>query len=291
MATTVATAPAAMPARRLTSLQVASFVADGALRLDGIVPRALCDAALAELAGGGPPSPFGADPASAAAGWPGRPLAGLFRDAPALAAVLELPAVAATIESLLGPDPIYDHHYAHVIAPRNEWSQPWHADAILDPRPAAFDIQLLFFFHDTPREMGGTMYLPGSHLRRVNESAVARYQNFVGQESMACPAGSLLICHHGIWHCGQPNRTDRPRTMFKLRLNPRAPQRLTWDAGDLHDPRIQKVLSRDHGWYGHDVRLEIANRIRVWRVLTGDPRFDIDFWLTRIENDPLAAKT
>ena len=47
------------------------------------------------------------------------------------------------------------------------------------------------------------------------------------------------------------------------------------------------MLSRDHGWYGHDVRLEIANRIRVWRALTGDPRFDVDFWLTRIENDPL----
>jgi len=108
---------------------------------------------------------------------------------------------------------------------------------------------------------------------------------------MACPAGSLLICHHGIWHCGQPNRTDRPRTMFKLRLNPRAPQRLVWDTSDLHDPRIQKILSRDHGWYGHDVRLEIANRIRLWRVLTGDPHFDIDFWLTRIENDPLAPKT
>jgi Phytanoyl-CoA dioxygenase (PhyH) len=276
-------------ARRLTSLQMAGFVADGALRFDGIVPRALGDAALAELAGGGPPSPFGADPASPAAGWSGRPLAGLFRDWPALTAVLELPAVAAVIESLLGPDPIYDHHYAHVIAPRNEWSQPWHADAILDPRRAAFDIQLCFFFHDTPREMGGTMYLPGSHLRRVNEFAIARYQNFTAQEAMACPAGSLLVCHHGIWHCGQPNRTDSSRTMFKLRLNPRVAQRLVWDTADLRDPRIGKVLSRDHGWYGHEVRLEIANRIRLWRELTGDARYDVDFWLTRIENDPLAG--
>ena len=105
-------------ARRLTSLQVAGFVADGALRFDGIVPRALSDAALAELAGGGPSSPFGADASSPAAAWAGRPLAGLFRDWPALTAVLELPAVAGIIAGLLGPDPIYDHHYAHVIAPR-----------------------------------------------------------------------------------------------------------------------------------------------------------------------------
>jgi hypothetical protein len=45
-------------------------------------------------------------------------------------------------------------------------------------------------------------------------------------------------------------------------------------------------LSRDHLWYGHEVRLEIVNRIRLWRALTGDPRFDIDFWLTRLENEP-----
>jgi hypothetical protein len=274
--------------RRLTSVEMAGFVADGALRVDGIVPRALSDAALAELGRGGPPSPFGAEPGSPPAQWAGRPLAGLFSDWPALRAVLELPAVAAVIESLIGPDPIYDHHYAHVIAARNEWSQPWHADAILDSRRASFDIQLFFFFHDTPREMGGTMYLPGSHLRKINESAIARYQNFVGQESMACPAGSMLVAHHGIWHCGQPNRTDRARTMVKLRLNPRVPQRLLWDTSDLRDPRVGTILSRDHRWYGHDVRLEIVNRIRLWRELTGDPRYDVDFWLTRIENDPLA---
>jgi ectoine hydroxylase-related dioxygenase (phytanoyl-CoA dioxygenase family) len=204
-----------------------------------------------------------------------------------MSAVLELPAVAAIVRSLLGPEPIYDHHYAHVIAPGQRWSQPWHADAIQDPRRDAYDIQLFFFFHDTPREMGGTMVLPGSHLRQVNEAAIARYQNFVGQLAMACPGGSLLVCHHGIWHCGQPNHTNRPRTMFKLRLGPRAPQRLCWDTADLGDPQsnaqVGKILSRDHLWYGHEVRLEIANRIRLWRALTGDERFDVDYWLTRIE--------
>ena len=148
----------------------------------------------------------------------------------------------AVIESLLGPDPIYDHHYTHVIAPRNAGASPGTPTRSSIRAARAFDIQLFFFLHDTPREMGGTMVLPGSHLRRVNEAAIARYQNFVGQQAMACPAGSLLVCHHGIWHCGQPNLTDRSRTMFKLRLNPRVPQRLLWDTSDIRRPAIGKIL-------------------------------------------------
>jgi hypothetical protein len=269
----------------LNSKQVAAFVADGYLRFDGIVPGPLSAAVLSEIGAGGPPSSFGAAPKSAAHAWPGQPLAGLFRDWPALASLLELPAVAGIIESLLGPTPIYDHHYTHVIKAGQRWSQPWHADAILDPRRTAYDIQLFFFPHETPREMGGTMVLPGSHLRRVNEAAIARYQNFVGQMPTVCPAGSLLVCHHGIWHCGQPNLTERARTMFKLRLGPGTPQRRSWNTADLDDPDIGSILSRDHRWYGHEVRLEIANRIRLWRALTDQPRFDVDHWLTRLENE------
>lgn len=267
----------------LSSKQVAAFVADGHLRFDAVVPAAICAAALRELAGGGPPSSFGAPPASPARSWAGQPLAGRFQDWPALASLIESPIVAGIIQSLLGPDARYDHHYAHVIPPQQRWSQPWHADAILDPRRTAFDIQLFFFLHDTPREMGGTMILPGSHLRRVNEAAIARYQNFVGQTAMVCPAGSLLVCHHGIWHCGQPNLTSRPRTMFKLRLGPAAPQRRCWNTADLDDPEIGRILSRDHRWYGHEVRLEIVNRIRLWRALTGNAAFDVDHWLTRLQ--------
>jgi len=28
----------------------------------------------------------------------------------------------------------------------------------------------------------------------------------------------------------------------------------------------------------------MVSRIRLWRALTDDPRFDFDFWLSRIEN-------
>ena len=278
--------------QKLGSASVASFVARGFLRFDQIVPRALCLDALAEIETGARPSSYQARGTHPAALWPGQPLDVVWPDNHGLAAILKLPAVAGIIQSLLGPRPIYDHHYAHTIEPGQRWAQPWHADAIVDPRRTAFDIQLFFFFQDTPRPMGGTMILPGSHLRRVNESDIARYQNFVGQLPMVCKAGSLLVCHHGIWHCGQPNLTGARRTMWKVRLNPAGPQRLMWDTSDLEDPatraattdEVSKILANPEPWHGNEARLEVVNRIHLWRALTGDARFDVDYWLTRLEN-------
>ncbi len=146
--------------------------------------------------------------------------------------------------------------------------------------------EFFYFSHDTPREMGGTMFLPGSHFRRISESDVARYQNFLGQVPMVCEAGTVAVAHHGIWHCAQPNLTGNKRYMFKLRLNPTVRQRQLWNTHDIEDPEIGKILSTNHGWYGNEVRLEIVNRIRFWRFLTGNDDFDVSYWLSRLENKP-----
>jgi hypothetical protein len=199
--------------------------------------------------------------------------------------MIRLPQVQGIIQSLVGPDPLYDHHAMHRVSPGHLEGQHWHADAIIDTRQH-FDIQLFYFPHDTPREMGGTMFLPGSHLRRIHESDIARYQNFTGQMPVVCKAGTLLVGHHGIWHCAQPNRTERLRYMFKLRLNPTVRQLKLWNTDDLDDPRIPGILFRNHRWYGNDDRLEYVNRIQLWRFLTGNEQFDAHYWLTRIENKP-----
>lgn len=270
----------------LSSKQLAAFVADGFLRFDALLPDALARELLADVAAGKLAADATGGPHSGAP----LPRAGMrleaaFGEQQVLGRVLRFPPLAGIIASLVGPSPIYDHHHAHVIAARQAWSQPWHADAILDAR-MAFDIQLFFFLHDTPREMGGTMLLPGSHLRRINESDVARYQNFRGQLATVCSAGTVVVCHHGIWHCGQPNLTDRSRTMFKLRLNPSVRQLRLWNTADVDDPSIAEILTRDHQWYGSEVRLEIVKRIKLWRHVTGNARFDVGHWLTRLENEP-----
>ena len=256
----------------LNTKQMAQFVADGFLRFDELVPDELNRAACAEMETGVPRGKAGA------------PLAELWTNA-AIGRVVRLPQIQGIIHSLVGPDPLYDHHAVHTVDAHHEHGQIWHADAIIDTR-LHFDIQLFYFAHDTPREMGGTMFLPGSIYRRISESDIARYQNFLGQMPMVCKAGTVAVAHHGIWHCAQPNLTGRKRYMFKLRLNPTVRQKKLWNTDDIDDAEIPGLLNANHRWYGNEVRLEVVNRIKLWRFLTGDENYDVSYWLSRLENAP-----
>jgi hypothetical protein len=256
----------------LNSKKMAQFVADGLLRFDELVPDELNQAACAEMEAG------------VIRGTAGEPLDDMWQDT-AIGQVVRLPAIQGMIDSLVGPGPLYDHHAVHTVNANHENGQIWHADAIIDTR-MHFDVQFFYFAHDTPREMGGTMFLPGSQFRRVSESDIARYQNFLGQMPMVCKAGTVAVAHHGIWHCAQPNLTDNKRYMFKLRLNPTVRQKKLWNTDDIDDAEIPGLLNANHRWYGNEVRLEAVNRIKMWRFLTGDDNFDLSYWLSRLENAP-----
>ena len=275
----------------LNSHQMAEFVARGVLQFDEIVPDELNKAVLAEIDGDGIKS----QPA-------GTPLSECYPEPSSIGRVLRMPEILGVIQSLVGPGPDFDHQAVHVRQPNDERAQSLHGDAIIDTR-MHFDIQLMYFPHDVPLEMGGTLLLPGSQFRRVNEIDVGRYQNFLGQLPMACKAGSLVVVHHGIWHAGRQNKTDQVRYMFKIRLNPTVRQLRLWNTDDLDetsgqpqtiyggsDPSeedIQTILGRQEPWYeAADGRLEIVNRIKMWRFLTGDDNFDVHYWLTRLENMP-----
>ena len=273
----------------LNSKQVASFVARGFLRFDELVPGEINEAVMAAIDEGGITS----YPA-------GTPLSQCYPDPSPIGKMLRLPEIQGIIHSLVGPEPAFDHHAIHVRQPNQGKAQGMHGDSIIDTR-MHFDIQIMYFPHDVPEEMGGTLLVPGSHFRRINEMDIARYQNFVGQIPMVCKAGSILVLHHGIWHCGRQNRTSTRRYMYKIRLNPTVRQLRLWNTDDLttdyrdHQPifagekrdDIQAIFSKQEPWFeASDGRLEIVNRIKLWRFLTGDDNFDAHYWLTRLENMP-----
>jgi hypothetical protein len=273
--------------RLLSTRQMAGFAADGFVRLDAVVPGELCDRICAEFDDGILtnlwPDYAGQPPHLR----PGQPLANFFGET-AYGQALQLPAVAGTIASLVGPDPIYDHHYFHVTRP-GSGAQPLHYDAIIDFR-LDFDVQLFLFLQDTPLEMGGTLVVPGSHLRPTPD--LSRMHNVVGQLPTVCPAGTLVACHHGIWHGARPNRADRDRYVVKLRLNPRVVQTRLWEPDDGDDPTLDEdvkaILTKAHGWEGAGYRHEVVRRIRLWRLLSGDDTYDTESWLRRLDRAPSA---
>ncbi|MFI6495766.1 phytanoyl-CoA dioxygenase family protein [Nonomuraea typhae] len=259
----------------LTSVEVAGFVARGFTRLDAVVPPGLNEEALDVLAAGIPPVAYGT------------PLPLAFPAGSFARRLVEVPRVAGALHSLLGPGPTVDHHHVHLREPGGGDAQPLHGDAIIDTRADAFDVQLMYYPHEVTADMGGTLLVPGSHLRRTNESDTGRYQNLRGQIRLTCPAGTVLLLHHGIWHGGRRNDSDRLRYMFKIRFNPAVPQVRLWDTADLGDPAVAEQLSESFPWYETATgRLEIYNRIGLWRAMTGDDTFDVDHWATRVANRP-----
>ena len=273
----------------LNSRQVAEFVARGFLRFDQVVPEDINQAVMQAI-----------DAGSIHSYASGTPFSQCYPEPSPIGRMLRLPEIQGIIYSLIGPDPTFDHHAFHRRMPREGKAQGMHGDSIIDTR-LHFDIQIMYFPHDVPLEMGGTLLVPGSHFRRINEMDIARYQNFVGQVPMVCKAGSILVLHHGIWHCGRQNQTDTIRYMYKIRLNPRVRQLRLWNTQDLDDdygqPQpifageqrddIQAILAKPEPWFEDgDGRLEIVNRVRLWRFLTGDTNFDVHYWLTRLENMP-----
>lgn len=272
------------PAERrhlLSSVQMAHFVANGSIRLDGVVPDEMNAEGIDVLRAGIPVEYLATsiDDTYAAGSFVRR--------------LLELPPVAGAIRSLVGPDPTVDHHAVHVRPPHEGEEQPLHGDAIIDVRTDAFDVQLMYYPQRVTLDMGGTLTVPGSHLRRTNESDTARYQNLRGQVRLTCPAGTVVFLHHGVWHRGRANHSDVERYMLKIRLNPTVRQLRLWNTDDLDDPEVGAQLNTYFPWYENATgRLEILNRVKLWRTLTGDDTFDVDLWATRIANRPerLAAE-
>ena len=291
----------------LTTSQVAEFAAKGCLRFDGLIDSDLNQEFLDLFA-----EDIGSDDRYVNKVIPnckpGTYVSQAFPQDHPLSKILAQPVVAGTLKSLMGTNPIFDHHHVHMTFPNRSRVQTNHQDSTIDLRSKNFDIQMIYFPHEVNDKMGGTRYIPGTHLRTVHESQIARYQNIRGQIRVTCPAGTIIFFHHGIWHGGGKNTSDVPRIMYKLRLQPSGSQSLQWDTSDLTEERIKswqrpifhafgkhkeddvpsKLMSHEP-WFDNTSRLEYMNRIRFWRTLLNDAEIDIDYWLTRVENEPAST--
>ena len=237
----------------------------------------------------------------------GSPLKNAYPVNSPLEKILKNEVVAGAIQSLVGSNPFVDHQALHLTFPskffkganKRQMSQGNHQDSTIDPR-STFDIQVFYFPTEVTKEMGGTRYHPGTHLRIVNEFAIAKYQNILGQRSIVCKPGTIGIFHNGLWHGAGVNFSDEIRYMFKVRLQPTEKQELLWDPEKKYKPlpnralywtdenkeeTINDILMQSYPWQEADTnRLDKINVVKFWRLLTGHKKMDVDYWLTRIEN-------
>jgi hypothetical protein len=259
----------------LSSVEMAHFVSHGSVMLESVVPEELNERAIDVFDAGIPGYPYGT------------PLDEAFPTGTFVRELLDLPVVAGAVQSLVGPGPRIDHHAVHIRPPHGGEAQNMHGDAILDTRTDAFDMQLMYYPRAVTLEQGGTLSVPGTHLRKINQTGIGRYQNLAGQTRLTCPAGTVALLHHGIWHGGRRNDSDNARYMFKIRFNPTVRQLRLWNTDDIDDPAVIKELTASFGWtHANEGRLELVNRAKLWRVLTGDQLFDLDYYLTREQLRP-----
>lgn len=295
-----------MPAsdHKLTTQEMAQFVADGFLRFDGLIPDTINQQVIEELRlieankinlmvglpadAGGPPQPASLTPLSKCYPAPSP-----------LGAMLNLPQVQGIIESLVGPDPLFDHDFVHRLPAGSGYRQHLHVDAVIDSPDPTFDIQLFYYPQEVAPDAGGTRFVPATHLRRTRAEGVSRYQHLLGEQQYSGVAGTLMVFHHGLWHAGQPNPSDVDRWLYKIRLNPRVSQVKRWNMADFeqlhndasdhtfaqmrHDSVAQIFRTMQPWQKGHESRYEQMQRARLWRYLSDDPGFDVDYYHTRIE--------
>ncbi len=253
----------------LNASQMAQFVTDGFLMVENLVPDELNQAAYLD------------ESTLNLRGY------NFWSESANIRAVFDLPHVKGILQGLVGQNPVYDHSALHIVKGNYLQAQNWHADSVIDTRPQAFDIQAFYFSHDAPCEMGPTLVLPGSHLRRVNTESIGRYKNIIGQRQLATAAGTIVFMHQGIWHCAQPNYTDQTRYVFKLRLRPGQAQRGLFNLDGYTNPEVTAIIYRGYqAWQGNEDRLEHIQRAKLWRYVTGDEAVDVSFEkaLTRMSN-------
>jgi hypothetical protein len=254
---------------------MSEFVGQGYIRFDEVIPKDLCDIVNEDIfQGQHSKHTFDMGGISLDKRWKGQHLQ----------EVMNVPVIAGAIESLVGPHPRFDHCHAHRTEPGRRSGFDLHQDAVYDKRFENFDIQLSIFFTDVTHEMGGTRFVPGTHFRRIHTRDACRYHNIRGQKQTVCKAGTVVLWHHNLWHGARNNNSEDLRTMFKVRLNPQVPQLRLWDCRDLDHPDIEKNLRLKFPWMGGQDRIEEINRILLWRSLTGNPNYDHDSYLTRIES-------
>lgn len=241
--------------RLLCDDQVRRFIADGFIVLDSCLPDTLHADIARDLH-------FSLKRESK---WLGD---NLLPRVPKINEVLQSGIVQGAMQSLLGPDFAWaPHRFPHNSEPLEPDARPssfdpfenqpamgkgsisgsgWHQDGHSKAGRSRWHtfkaINVFYFPHDVPLEMGPTRLLAGTHLYATLRGAVPS-QVFL----QPIKAGTLIIADFDLGHAGTPNRSSTSRYMLKfVALRTSNPVQPTWDHRDEHWETPEGLLTATH---------------------------------------------
>jgi ectoine hydroxylase-related dioxygenase (phytanoyl-CoA dioxygenase family) len=133
----------------------------------------------------------------------------LLAKAPAIATLVEHPAVLALLDELLHPGYLLSANLAINVHP-GETAQSWHTDdgycRIQRPRPP-MGVSAIWAIDEFTDDNGATELIPGSH---TWDSEPARVDDR-DIERVVMPAGSVVVFFGTLLHRGGANRSNRSR--------------------------------------------------------------------------------
>ena len=152
----------------------------------------------------------------------------LVKDKRYIEEVLLHPEVAGAARSLLGenfqlPDWMANHR---LVGPTS--AGQWHVDGGSGFERLCNLLQVFYIPQSNTKEMGPTLFLPGSHIVPVAREELDHFGHLAGQTAIVAPAGSVFFTAYSIWH-RQSEKTDQStRNLLKWEFWRTVPPKRDW---------------------------------------------------------------
>ncbi|KAL0486959.1 hypothetical protein AKO1_001275 [Acrasis kona] len=178
-------------------------------------------------------------------------------DTPFLNQIIRDPAVVTVLSRLLGQDYFFDSTDSRMhLSQRGRKDQHWHRDDFREyKRLNYFQAQLtnvmaMYYPQDTIKESGPTQIRRGSHLccnsiSYVPDRLVFEEQRKYYEQSMVCPAGSIVLMHYDLVHRRAAN-TLADRFMFKMMFRRTKDPHEYSETAEIPNFNDVKTLDDDH---------------------------------------------
>jgi hypothetical protein len=152
----------------------------------------------------------------------------LVRDKRYIEEVLLHPEVAGAARSLLGenfqlPDWMANHR---LVGPMP--AKQWHVDGGSGFERLCNLLQVFYIPQSNTKEMGPTLFLPGSHIVPIAREELDHFGHLAGQAATVAPGGSVFFTAYSIWHRQSEKIDQSTRNLLKWEFWRTAPPKRDW---------------------------------------------------------------